>query len=97
MGAISAGATSAITAITMGGNVSGIVVDDNVLAGGGFTLYCEQENLGGDGNPQPQYTNNRFSTIYRSTIGGFGPGYDCADEIRSGNVYHETGAPIKLG
>ena len=38
-------------AITMGGNVSGIVVDNNILAGGGFTIYCEQENLGGDGTP----------------------------------------------
>jgi hypothetical protein len=84
-------------ALTMGGNVSGIVVDNNIFAGGGYTLYCEQENLGGDGNPQPQYTNNRFSTIYRSTIGGFGPGYDCADDIRSGNVYHETGKPLNLG
>jgi hypothetical protein len=81
----------------MGGNVSGIVVDNNVLAGGGYTLYCEQENLGGDGAQQPQYTNNRFSRVYRSTVGGFGIGYDCADDIQSGNVYHETGQPITLG
>jgi hypothetical protein len=84
-------------AITMGGNVSGIVVDNNILAGGGYTLYCEQEQLGGNGSPQPQYTNNRFSRIFVNTVGGFGPATSCSDEIQSGNVYHETGAPLVLG
>ena len=83
-------------AITMGGNVSGIVVNNNILAGGGYTIYCEQENLGGNGSPQPQYTNNRFSRIFVSSVGGFGPATACADEIQSGNVYHETGAPLSL-
>ena len=27
-------------AITMGGNFGGIVVNNNLLAGGGYTLYC---------------------------------------------------------
>ena len=84
-------------AITMGGNVGGIAVDNNILAGGGYTLYCEQENLGGNGNPPLQVTNNRFSRTFRSTVGDFRPAAECSNDIQSGNVYHETGEPLKLG
>jgi hypothetical protein len=31
-------------------------------------------------------------------VGGFGPIYPtCAQHTHSGNVYHETGAPLNLG
>jgi hypothetical protein len=83
-------------AITMGGNVGGIVVDDNVLAGGGYTLRCEHDDLG-SGTPALRVTNNRFSTVYVATVGGFGPSAECSDEIQSGNVIHETGQPLHLG
>jgi pectate lyase len=86
-------------ALTMGGNVSGVVVDNNIFAGGGYTVYCEQEQLSGgvSGSPPFAITNNRFSRIFRSTVGGFGPSRSCSDEIQSGNVYHETGEPLNLG
>jgi hypothetical protein len=75
------------SAITMGGGTSNIIVDNNVLAGGGYTMYCNQ---GGRGT-NDVYRNNRFSRVLVSTVGGFGPWTDCTDENISGNVYHETG------
>jgi hypothetical protein len=83
---------AAITASASPGTaVTSMVVDNNLLAGGGYTLYCP----GADGGFT--WTNNRFSRIYVSKIGGFGPVYGtCALHTNSGNVYHETGKPLKL-
>jgi hypothetical protein len=78
------------SAITMGGGTSNIIVDSNILAGGGYTLYCNQFGRGTNN----AYTNNRFSTVFVPTVGGFGPWTECADENISGNVYHETGQAI---
>ena len=83
-------------ALTMGGNVGGIVVDNNIFAGGGYTVYCEHENVGGNGSPPLQVTNNRFSRVFVSTVGGFGPSAECSNDFQSGNVYHETGQPLRL-
>jgi hypothetical protein len=77
-------------AISIGGGTSNILVDSNILAGGGYTLYCDQEAHGGP-STNTTYTNNRFSRIFISTVGGFGPWTDCTDEYIVGNVYHETG------
>ena len=85
------------SAFGAGGKVGGVVVDNNILAGGGYTVYCEQEGLGGNGTPAFQITNNRFSRVFVNTVGGFGPSTTCSDEIQSGNVYHETGQPLNLG
>jgi Bacterial TSP3 repeat len=69
-----------------------LLVKDNVLAGGGWTLYC----------PLPPTTNvqildNQFSTVFSPKVGEYGPATGCAGEIQSGNVYHETGLPLNLG
>jgi hypothetical protein len=78
---------SAITMGSVGDPTSNIIVDNNILAGGGWTMYC---NPGGRGLNNA-YTNNRFSRIFVSTVGGFGTWAECGDENISGNVYHETG------
>jgi hypothetical protein len=83
-------------ALTMGGNVGGVVVDNNIFAGGGYTVYCEHENVGGNGSPPLQVTNNRFSRVFVSKVGGFGPSAECSDDIQWGNVYHEAGEPLNL-
>ncbi len=75
-----------------GPNTRDVLIQDNLLAGGGYTLYC----------PIPATSNfrivdNSFSTIFSPTVGGFGPATACADEIQSGNVYHQTGRPLTLG
>ena len=80
------------SAIMMGGNTSNIAVRNNLLAGGGYTVYCNQGG-GGAGN---SVVDNRFSRIFVATVGGFGPWLGCADEpVVSGNVFHETGEPLR--
>ena len=72
-----------------GTGVTNVVVNNNLMAGGGYTFYCP----GNDGGFT--WTNNRFSRIYVITVGGFGPIYpNCRQHTHSGNVYHETGEPI---
>jgi hypothetical protein len=68
------------------------LVKDNLLAGGGWTLYCPAE-----ASTNVQIADNAFSTKFFPKVGGFGPATDCGRVIQSGNVYHETGEPITLG
>ncbi|HKU18657.1 MAG TPA: DUF4082 domain-containing protein [Candidatus Saccharimonadales bacterium] len=82
--------TSAI--ISNRGGDSNVLIQNNLLAGGAYTLYCEQNATG----VNYQVLNNHFSTIYHPTVGAYGPSTDCSDEIQSGNVYHETGQPLTL-
>jgi hypothetical protein len=79
---------------TAGGPTStNTTISNNLLAGGAFTLYCP---IAATSNFH--ITDNHFSTVYSSTIGEFGPSSDCtSNEIKSGNVYHESGLPITLG
>jgi hypothetical protein len=83
---------AAITAAGVPGmSASPLVIEDNLLAGGGYTVYCP-----GDA-PTATFNGNRFSTRYTSKIGGFGPVYfTCDDELAAGtgNVIHETGQPV---
>ena len=79
------------SAITVGGNTVDITIDGNLLAGGGYTVYCNQPGRG----TNFRITNNHFSRILVSTVGGFGPWTECKDESQvTGNVYHETGQAL---
>jgi len=66
-------------------------VSNNLLAGGAYTLYCPRVST-----TNFNITNNHFSTIYSSKVGEYGPSSDCSNETQSGNVYHESGAALKL-
>lgn len=79
--------TSAIIG-NLGGD-KGIVIDGNLLGGGAYTLYC-QPTVDGD---DFKVTNNHFS---RTVSAAFGPSTECSDATQSGNVWHETGAPLNL-
>ncbi len=69
---------------------SDTTISNNLLAGGGYTLYCPIPNTSNF-----QITNNRFSTAFHATVGYYGPSTDCeANEIASGNVYHESGMAL---
>lgn len=63
-------------------------ISNNLLAGGGYTLYC----------PIPstvnfQITNNRFSTKFHEKVGLYGPSTDCnSNEIKSANTFYESAA-----
>jgi hypothetical protein len=79
------------SAITTGGSTSNLLIEDNILAGGGYTLRCDEGRIGGNSNYR--VLNNRFSRVFVSTVGGFGPVNECSAAATqySGNVYHETG------
>lgn len=68
------------------------IISENLLAGGGYTLYCPKPNT-----VNFQITNNRFSTKFHPKVGLYGPATDCtSNETKSGNVYHELGAAVTL-
>ena len=91
MGADGSFGTSAI--ISNRGGDQNILIENNLLAGGAYTLYCEQ---GATGSNYRVY-DNHFSTRFKSTVGYYGRSTDCSDETQSGNVIHETGQLITLG
>ena len=73
------------------------VINDNLLAGGGYSLYGGQ-NPGGLPTSNITVTNNVFSTIYYPTGGAFGPAVyfnsSGTGDTWSGNTWDVTGAAI---
>jgi hypothetical protein len=83
--------TSAIIS-NRNGYDTNILVQDNLLAGGAYTLYCDQSGTHGTNY---RVINNHFSTVLYPKVGAYGPLDDCQDETQfTGNVYHETGLPL---
>lgn len=69
-----------------------ILIENNLLAGGAVALYCAYEGTA----TNYRVINNRFSRRFSPKVGAYGPSEGCADETLSGNVYHESGAPVHL-
>jgi hypothetical protein len=90
MGADGSFGTSAI--ISNSGGDTNILIENNLMAGGAYTLYCEQGTKG----TNYRVINNRFSRKFGPKVGFYGPSTQCSDETQSGNVYHETGQPTNL-
>lgn len=67
--------------------MANVVIKENLLAGGGYTLYCGNSNT-------LQVIDNHFSRIFAANVGLYGPWTQCDDDTISGNVYHETGLPL---
>lgn len=72
-----------------------ILIDDNLIAGGGWSVY------GGDdpGRPDEIWTNvritdNRFSVRYHERCGHWGPIANSDSAVTTGNVWHESGEPL---
>lgn len=81
-----------INATSSGPTSTDTTISNNLLAGGGYTLYCP-------GSPTVNFRvlNNHFSTIFHPAVGLYGPSTGCnSNEIKSGNVYHESGQPVTL-
>lgn len=80
-----------------------VLIQGNLLAGGGYTLYC----TGGKPPENPvdspmvatnfRIIDNHFSMRFKPSVGSFGTSTNCFDETQSGNVIQETGAPTFLG
>jgi hypothetical protein len=85
-------ATSAIISNKLGPDEN-VLIENNLLAGGAYALYCDQGLKG----TNYRVLNNRFSTRFSPKVGFYGPTTDCADETNSGNVIFETGRPFTLG
>jgi len=67
------------------GGASNVLIQNNLLGGGAYTLYCVQ---GGAGTNY-RVLNNRFRRDF-----AFGAWTDCTDETVSGNVYDSDGTPL---
>jgi len=85
-------------------NSDDILVDSNLLAGSGFTVYVEdyspseKEPAGGYSMTNIRFTNNAFSTEYFPYVGSYGVWYPRGHAtdiwIRKGNYVLETGENI---
>ena len=85
------GANAAI----MTGSYSGsnLLFENNLLAGGGYTVYCGDHT----GYTNVTVRNNRFSTAYYAKAGYHGPFVYCGQAAMSGNVWHDgpnAGKPV---
>ncbi len=69
-----------------------MTIDRNLLAGGGWTIYCGTANKPVGGTFV--FTGNRFSREFFPKGGSYGPAAYC-DGLGSGNVWHDTGQSIK--
>jgi hypothetical protein len=84
--------TSAIMVGHVESGSSDIVVDRNLLAGGGYTVYCEDRHL----KVPMTLTNNRFARTFSPNSGYYNHSTSCnrPNVTRSGNVWDDTGAPL---
>ena len=85
--------TSAIITAKSATSPANVLYDSNLLAGGAYTLYCDQNGKGSNF----RVINNHFSTVFYPKAGAYGAMTDCSDESLSGNVYQESGAPVPAG
>jgi hypothetical protein len=95
-----AGQTSAISLFADFGPIQQVRVDNNLLNGGGYTLY------GGSSCPKAYctqtssivVTNNHFGRLFYANCGQYGPvtAFDPTrpGNVWSGNVWDDTGQPI---
>jgi hypothetical protein len=90
------GQTDAVGLFEDFGRQSNVLIDDNLLAGGSYTIY------GGDGSKGAttgiRILNNRISPIYFPLGGQYGWiayfSASGAGNVENGNVWDDTGAPV---
>lgn len=91
--------TDAISLFEDFGVQSNRVINDNLVAGGGYCIYGGQ-NSGGAAASNIRITNNHFSRMYYQNCGGQGSGTVAAWPLNgsggvwSGNVWDDTGAVV---
>jgi len=87
--------TSAILISTNTSPISNVTITNNLMTGGGYTLYCAASNPGVGGFET--VTGNRIAKTYRSTSGFYGPTAYCSSSgvtAWSNNVWDEDGSPL---
>ena len=89
--------TDAISLFEDFGVEANVDIDDNLVAGGGYTIYGGQ-NSGGPQAYNIRITNNHFSNIYYSQCGYYGyiAAFDPSGpgNVWSGNVWDSTGESV---
>ena len=85
-----AGTTATVGLWAELGPVSNILVENNLLAGGSYSIYATSVT---DPMTGVRFLNNRLSTVMHPRVGLWGIWYPklATDLIRTGNVIHETG------
>lgn len=84
--------TGAVSIGSSLGPIDNVVIKNNLLAGGNYTVYIQDQ-----GHPATriQVLDNRFTTMLHSKVGVFGIWYPSqlpGDLVRRGNKVYETGA-----
>jgi hypothetical protein len=91
------GQTDAVSLFEDFGVEANVVINDNLLAGGGYVVYGGQ-NPGGPQAYNIQITNNRFSTIYYKQSGYYGYitafNPNAPGNVWSGNVWDSNNKPL---
>jgi hypothetical protein len=91
------GQTDAVSLFEDFGPEANVVINDNLLAGGGYVVYGGQ-NEGGPQAYNIRITNNRFSTIYYPQSGYYGyiTAFDphAPGNVWSGNVLDSNNKPL---
>lgn len=77
------------SALITGGNNPGLVIADNLLDGGAYTVYCS--------NNTGNLTNNRFGPIGPNHTAPWGHTTDCGNMTAGGNIEDTTGLPAPIG
>jgi hypothetical protein len=89
--------TDAISVFEDFGVEANVLITGNLMAGGGYTVYGGQ-NPGGPQAYNIRIVNNRFSTIYYSQAGYYGPVSDfdptAPGNVWTGNIWDTSGQPI---
>ena len=84
------GQTSAIIQCNVGQNCRDVTIDRNLMAGGGYTIYCSDDSAA-----RETVTNNRFARTYFAKSGRYGPTARCDKAmVFGGNVWDDTGAAL---
>lgn len=97
---ISQDQTSCIMIAAADGDMDDILVDNNLMAGGGFCAYAQANDPMWSGNSLTNvyFTNNKFSTVHYPCVGNWGVWYVRGAPTdgwrRSGNMVLETGQNI---
>ena len=104
---ISQDQTSAIAIWNSLKSSSNILIDSNLIAGGGFSVYAEDYSpseaspAGGYTVTNIRITNNRFSTVHFGCVGYYGVWFPRGAPTdgwnRTGNTVLETGAKVDAG
>jgi hypothetical protein len=94
------GGTAAIGLWADLGDLDDALVEDNLVAGGGYTVYPGVQGNGYSAT-NVRFLDNHFSTQLHDTCGAFGPRYPDnlpADLVWMGNVWHDgpnAGLPVE--